>query len=527
MKRNLLLTVIILTLAFIATSAPLFNIPVTVKQPDGTELNCFASGDEFHNWLHDKDDYTIIQHPKTGFYVFALQDGDMVRASDFIAGKVDPSTIGIQKKVNIAPNIIKQRREHRLQKMALPSVKTKSGLYDDQAKSKASSSLSNIVIFIQFADDNITTEGKSFYDQIYNNTTQSSLYHYYQEVTNGQQTVNTTFLPKSSTDYVVWYTDSNARSYYRPYNATSNPNGYDPNATSGTTNRTYREHLLLKNSIEAVKSQLPADFNVDGNGDNYVDCISFIVSGSPDGWNELLWPHMWVLYSYEVYISNKRVYDYTFQLQYTSNGSSLRLGTIAHEMFHVIGAPDLYRYEDQSMTPVGAWDIMASTGSTPQQMTAYMKYLYGNWIDQIPTITQTGTYTLNPLQSASNNCYKIPSSASHSEYFVVEYRNKTYQYDGVIPGSGLIVYRINSHYGGEGNAYGPPDELYIYRPDNSTAGLSTAFYNQTYGRTAINSQTNPSPFLVSGQQGGLKISNIGAANQTISFDVEIDYTKVI
>lgn len=40
-------------------SAPLEFIPVTVTQPNGVVLNIFASGDEFYNWYHDKDLYTM------------------------------------------------------------------------------------------------------------------------------------------------------------------------------------------------------------------------------------------------------------------------------------------------------------------------------------------------------------------------------------------------------------------------------------------------------------------------------------
>ena len=52
-------------------AAYLRNIPMTVTQPDGTILQCFASGDEFFNYLHDADGFTIIQHPQTGYYVYA------------------------------------------------------------------------------------------------------------------------------------------------------------------------------------------------------------------------------------------------------------------------------------------------------------------------------------------------------------------------------------------------------------------------------------------------------------------------
>ncbi|MDZ4183225.1 MAG: hypothetical protein U1B83_10145 [Candidatus Cloacimonadaceae bacterium] len=35
------------------TAAYLTDIPIQVNQPNGTVIDCFASGDEYHNWLHD------------------------------------------------------------------------------------------------------------------------------------------------------------------------------------------------------------------------------------------------------------------------------------------------------------------------------------------------------------------------------------------------------------------------------------------------------------------------------------------
>ena len=79
--------------------AYLRNFPVKVVQPDGEELDIFASGDEFYNWLHDKDGYTIIQDPETGYYVYAIEkDGDLI-SSGYIVDCVDPNTLNIKKRV--------------------------------------------------------------------------------------------------------------------------------------------------------------------------------------------------------------------------------------------------------------------------------------------------------------------------------------------------------------------------------------------------------------------------------------------
>jgi len=47
--------------SFLLQAAWLQNEPMVVSQPNGTEIHCFATGDEFYNWLHDADNYTIIQ----------------------------------------------------------------------------------------------------------------------------------------------------------------------------------------------------------------------------------------------------------------------------------------------------------------------------------------------------------------------------------------------------------------------------------------------------------------------------------
>ncbi len=69
---------------------------------------------------------------------------------------------------------------------------------------------------------------------------------------------------------------------------------------------------------------------------------------------------------------------------------------ICHEMFHALGAPDLYHYYDnQEISPVGPWDLMESGFG---HMGAHMKWKYagGEWVTSIPEITTSGNYSLNP-----------------------------------------------------------------------------------------------------------------------------------
>jgi len=92
------------------TAAYLMDIPVQVNQPNGTVIDCFASGDEYHNWLHDADGYTIIQSPDTGYYTYAIQSGDTVTASGLIVGIDDPSVSGLTPGINISQAEYQQKR---------------------------------------------------------------------------------------------------------------------------------------------------------------------------------------------------------------------------------------------------------------------------------------------------------------------------------------------------------------------------------------------------------------------------------
>lgn len=473
--------------------------PYQIVQPDGTAIECLVSGDEFFNWLHDEAGYTIIQ-AADGYYYYAVKDKDNLIPSSFLVGAVDPASVGLQPNVRIGKAEYNRRRQL---------------MVDNQRSSRAphQGTLNNLVVYIKFADDTEFTSSRQFYDDKFNPETGNTLKSYYTEVSYNQLTISSSHYPHCAMNTNYSYTDSHNRNYFEPYNATTNPNGYN-----GETQRRLREHALLRDAITWINanSPVPGSLNIDGDNDGRVDNVCFIIRGGNGAWASLLWAHRWVLYSYYVTINGKQVYDYTFQPE-----TQVEVKTLCHEMFHALGAPDLYHYNDGGLNldPVGKWDLMESGGG---HMGAYMKWKYANqaWVNSIPEITTGGTYTLNPLTSPTNNCYKIASPNSESEYFVVEYRKKTGIFEGTLPGSGLIVYRIDPLC--DGNADGPPDEVYIYRPNGTTTqngSINSAYYSSASGRTAINSGTNPSPFLQDGSPGGLDIYNVTDAGTTISFSV--------
>ncbi len=448
-------------------AAFLKDIPQILFQPNGDVLHVFATGDEFSNWLHDENGFVIIRDSHSGYYVYAEQVNSIVAPSEHIVGRSDPAQLGLEPFTPLTQDEYTEAR-----KTFGPNSGADPG---NIVNAPTTGTLNNIVIFIRFNDDTEFTDQISVYDQMFNSSTSgdNSLYNFFKEASYNQLDVLSTNYPTTTGSTVISYQDSYNRNYYEPYDAIQNPTGYD-----GSTERRVREHALLQNAVNAVSSQIPANLNVDGDNDDYVDNVVFIVYGDANGWSNLLWPHKWALYTYDVRINGKRVWEYNFQLQIHLGGSGV--GVLCHEMFHSLGAPDLYVYPSEQPTdywlPVGPWDLMAYTPNPPVHMGAYMKYQYGNWITSIPEITTSGTYALNPLTDVSDNCYKIQSPNTPSEYFVLEYRNEWMDvFEGSLPGSGLLVYRINE---GQENKTGPLFEVYIYRPDGTLNARGDILYGK-------------------------------------------------
>lgn len=496
--RKLAISMLFLLLISTGLYAAWFDaLPATVNSADGTEISCFVSGDEYFNWLHDADGFTIIAG-EDGNYYYAELSGEMLVAGAYRVGLVDPASLGLEPWLKISKHAYLSKRDAFWQDV------------DRSVRAPHSGTLNNLVVYIRFSDQTEFTVPRSVYDSRFNNPDGISMKNYFYEVSYEQLLIESHHYPITDLSSNLSYVDQYPRSYYMPYHAVNNPNGYQ-----NDTQRRLREHTLLMNAVNYIEDEVPVDMIIDGDGDGYVDNVCFIIRGNSGNWADLLWAHRWVLYSFNVYIHGKQVYDYTFQPENQNNTQ-----TLCHEMFHVLGAPDLYHYTSTGFSPVGPWDLMQSGFG---HMGAFMKYKYANqnWIAELPEITVGGTYTLNPITSPENNVYKIASPNHSSQYFVVEYRKREGLYESTLPGDGLLVYRINPA-AGNGNASGPPDEVYIYRPNGtptSNGSVNQANYSLNANRTAINDETNPSSFLQNGSPGGLNIFNISAIGETISFDI--------
>ncbi|MDR1950614.1 MAG: T9SS type A sorting domain-containing protein [Bacteroidales bacterium] len=511
MKKNLLFYLLILFATFNAKADYLVNIPQVITQPNGEIIHCFASGDEFFNWLHDENGFTIIQN-SDGYYYYATQNKGKLVASRHKVGSVEPAKKGLTPGLKISREQYFEKRKAKFE--------------TDKKSSKAVNKtgvLNGITIYIRFADDsNFLQQDIARIQRNFDDLTTNSVRHYFQTVSYGQLDIRTSHIPANNTSVISTYVSTNNRNHYQPRNATTNPNGY--RTDDNNVERAQREFQLLRDAINWARTHhsdlIPDNISSDG---VYADLVNFVIKGNSEGWNDLLWAHKWSLQTvgstnYETVIKgNIRVKEFTFLPE---NQTTVR--TLCHEVFHVLSAPDLYRYDTahNHVAPTGRWDLM-ETGNG--HMLSYMKMKYGGWISSnIPEIRTAGTYTLRSQgKNRTSNLFKIPGNSS--EYFLVEYRQRTDDsYEANLPGSGLIVTRINPAMNGSANYNGRTvfDEVFVLRPGGSVnvnGAISNANLSDRVGRTTVSKEHAIAPFYSNGTFADFTIFDVVDFGDSIQF----------
>ena len=416
--------------------------------------------------------------------------------------------------------------------LAILSVVTISPLL---AAEKNKGELANIVCFVRFlGEDNSEAFelSASTYQQMFNADAAgvNSVYNYFYEASYGQLQWKSTLFPAPQGDVVMSYKAKNERNYYKEKSSIAT-NGYEDEI-----DRAAREQALVKEIASYLSASLPDDVVLDANNDGIVDNMCIVLSGRSEISNRhLLWPHRTDLALPDekaVYIKDKKLVGFLVVFDDANGWASLEpvpfnTGVICHEMSHSLGTYDLYHVADK-LNPVGVWDLMSDNLLVPQHMSAYTKYRYCGWIDEIPEITEPGTYTLNPVGGATkeNIAYKIKMIGS-DEYFVVEYRKKSGTFDAGLPQSGLLVYRINPAYtGGNVNYNGSSrlDEVYIFRPGGTTTAdgdVEKAAFSVDNGRATFGGAgATVKPFYSNGSEARFALTNITTCGETISFTFE-------
>ena len=241
-----------------------------------------------------------------------------------------------------------------------------------------------------------------------------------------------------------------------PYTVSGNMATYGSNDWSGSDSNVGQ---LIKEACE-LANQNGADFTLYDNDNNgYVDFVYVIYAGygEADGGPEnTIWPHNHQL-SYTGYsctVDGKRIDNYACSNEINYGAEVYAgIGTFVHEFGHVIGLPDIYSTDNESVHKTsGMWEIMDygpynNEGNTPPGYSAYERF-YCGWLT--PRVLTDPEYVwLNPIEHqealliSSNNTHNLVGyNPNPSTFYLLEARNQT-GWDAYIPGEGMLITKIN------------------------------------------------------------------------------------
>jgi len=419
------------------------------------------------------------------------------------------------------------------------------GMIPARVHAQQSTELTNLVVFVRFADDAEIDHPFAQIDTMFNGRTPGylSVYNFYDVMTYGKIHYNTIYTNNIQNGVIVSYQDTHPRAYFEPYSP-FNPIGYtEPNPFMGVS---MREAQLLGRIVSYVDSMHLVDSNVslDGNDDGMLDNLSIIVKGGTGEWASILWPHMeyfpYDSLDYEPKINGLRINTFNFEFE-GAPPAYFTAHVFRHEMGHSLNLPDLYHYVHYGdVSAAGTWDMMCSNYQN-NQMAAIYKNKVLHVSDDPIEITEDGDYTLLSVGSSpSQNCYYIKSQIDSTQWYVFEYRSKEDLFDEGIPGTGLLVARWNDtvsldYNGMFANAffdfYNQAHQYWIFRPgseiDTVNGWISEAFFSQASHRTSFGPTTDPHPYLTDGTpENSFEITNIQENGQQLSFHVHFFDTGI-
>ncbi|MFN2137054.1 MAG: M6 family metalloprotease domain-containing protein [Candidatus Promineifilaceae bacterium] len=266
----------------------------------------------------------------------------------------------------------------------------------------------------------------------------------------------------------------------------------------------------------------------DSKKEGILDAVSFLYAGKVV-YKDWLWPHNFTL--------DWSANGYRTELYQISalgnNADELSIGTFCHESGHMLCRfPDLYDYgrrdgDFSSSAGLGGYCLMSSGnhadgGRTPIAICAYLRNLVG-WCPNVVDLTEGGQFAAG--HSAYDTIYKYPTP-SDNEYFLIENRSQL-GLDSFLPASGLAIYHcdIKGSNEYEAGSHARHYQCALLQADgrfdleqNNNRGDQPDLFTLVPGEAA-NANTTPSTRLWNGNDSGLRVSDIGAAGESIDFRV--------
>ncbi|MDR1006655.1 MAG: M6 family metalloprotease domain-containing protein [Bacteroidales bacterium] len=481
----------LLALGVMLCSQTLFAVPakqglLTITQPDGTTIQVYIMGDERMHLYRTSDNYTLLSN----------SDGVLEYAKLDAKGNLIPSGIKAHNPQErtltemVALNQIEIKLDYSSsQKKMIREIARKVFDVPNENKGQAVEGVTigrrrALIILVAYSDVAFTYTQQEF-DNLFNQVNYN--------VGGASGSVRDFFLASSFGQLELLptvvgpYTLPHDMAFY----GANNQYGNDANARQ-----------MIIDACTAANADV--DFKqFDGNNDGFVDGVHVIFAGlgeAAGGAPNTIWPHRSSLNPPQSF-DGVRVKDYSCSAEKRQGGSIAGIGTIAHELGHVLGLPDYYDTDygasgGYARTP-GRFDIMDqgsynNNENTPPLYCAFSRLTLG-WIE--PYVLEDSTnmdITVFPLID-SNEAFMIKTSTD-GDYFIFENRQRNNVWDNYIFGDGgysmnfnggLLVMHANENI--PNNNDSSALRLRIVRAD----GIESGYYSNSWYATSIDNDVYP------------------------------------
>ncbi len=453
MKKTVL--ILITLLCHLASHASKgWPYPITVSQPDGTQLTIRINGDADFNWVSTLDN-VVLKQVGNGYYIANIDTNGMLSSSGTLAHDADKRSSAEQslcKKQDVKAFLTVNTRPERLAATRGFGGKSSTSFFPHTGSPRA------IVLLVQFANRPFKVQPRKAFNQYLN-----SMADRHQDFGNAED---------RNTGSVKKYFSDMSGGKFKPqfdlYGPITMPKNAAYYGEGSSSMERYRE--LVSDACTMMDDSL--DFSkYDADKDGNVDLVYIIYAGygeSVSSIDSTLWPKAFVCGA-EIKKDGKyvRLAGISNELNgrpdgnYNSKSGLLinGVGLFCHEFSHCMGLPDFYptvspqwttangkqdfdAYDNQSMED---WDVMDNgiylyNGYSPTAYTAWEREKMG-WLT-IETLTKEGKVELKSIDEGGK-AYRIKNdkNTSGNEYYIVE-NIQAKGWNKKLPASGMMVSHV-------------------------------------------------------------------------------------
>lgn len=521
---------------------PYVNQPFEFRQPDGSRLTIYLSGNNYFAEQRLADGKLVVYDAKLAGYAYAKvsADGQNIESQGILAkqpGKQaqlqqqdagdnatalqgEPGLSAAARSVLV--RAAQQQRFGNLQQQdALQQLEQQHDAADHQAMETEVNTqalpavVKGLTVIIQFPDQAGTiskTQVESFLNDLnysgFGNA--QSVRGYFRAVSGNKLDYQNTV--------TRYYTAKRNKSYY----------------TDNSLSSSVRSMELITEALNWLENTEGFDFStLTTDSSKQILGLNFFYAGESDSaWSKGLWPHMGGL-------SPRFCADgvCTSRYQITNMGTNMAIGTFVHESGHLLmGWPDLYDYDGSSEGSVAAFCLMgygaigAQNKFKPTPPVGVFRHLAGwNTVTELnPKLNSQAPSGQLSHTSGASSLYRWSNPANSRESFYIEaiHQSGQNQYQ---PDQGLAVWHVDPS-GSNSNEWKPYIQMEHADgnrdPENKRNrsdatdlydGNTTREFNKSMPNALTSRGTNA--LWWNGSDSGLNISQISSPASSISFTI--------